>query len=163
MNVMNAHPHLTPQPSLSVRQLLSDLQWGDGFNIKQIDVIAPYFFAFEVKAGADIFKEGNQYDFFALICEGNVEVIKEDHNGKPKTIATLGSGKAFGEIAFFDANPCSARIIAKTDNILLVMDKENFAKLSVDHAHLALDITIKVLKTVSQRLRQTTGRLTDSL
>lgn len=157
------HTDLIPQPALSVKDLLATLEWVDGFNGKQIETVAPYFAAYKATAGTAILKEGNSHDFFALICEGSVDVIKQDHTGNPKTILSISRGKAFGEIAFFDEGICSANVVAKTENLLLVMDKHNFAELAEHHPPLALTIMLKIIKTISQRLRQTTGRLVDSM
>lgn len=101
--------------------------------------------------------------FFCLLCEGNVDVVKENAGGSSKKILTLGPGKILGEISFFDSGPCSASLIAKDPVKLLLFDKENFQKLSTELPGIALTIVVTLMSSLSKRLRQTTGKLIDLL
>lgn len=156
MNQPNLKKFSTP-----VKSLLLDNQWADHFDPTQINTLSNFFQAYAAPSTTTIFKEGQINDFFALICTGTVDITKEALSGSTKVLQTIGAGKAIGEMSFFDKSPCSANVIVKEDATLLVLDKTNYELLVQESARLALAITIKVIHTISGRLRLTSGRLID--
>lgn len=145
----------------SVRTLLEATSWCDDFSPLQIGTMTHFFIPYKASADTVILKEGEHYDFFALICDGSVNIVKESFSGEKKNLQFIGPGKIFGEMSFFDHSPCSANVIVKEDITLLAMHRPEFQTLSTDIPHLALAITIKIISTISQRLRQTSGKLID--
>ena len=59
------------------------------------------------EAGQTIAKEGDKAITFYLILDGSVEVKR-----KTRTLAKLGRGQFFGEMALFDNQPRSADVVA---------------------------------------------------
>ncbi|MBI2862654.1 MAG: FAD-dependent oxidoreductase [Chloroflexi bacterium] len=49
--------------------------------------------------GQDVFHQGDRAEGFYIIVRGEVEVVREGANGKEVTIARLGPGEFFGEMA----------------------------------------------------------------
>lgn len=147
---------------VSVKNMLENSSWGEDFVSAQLDILALYFLPYSAPVGTVMHKEGEANDFFALICEGAVNVVKESSLG-PKTLLQLNTGKAFGEMSFFDGGACSASIVVKDEVTMLVMTKKKFAELKKEATHLALELTIKLIRTISSRLRQTSGQLIDHL
>lgn len=72
-------------------------------------------------AGTNVFREGDEGDRAYLIQEGQVEIIK---NGV--TLATLGKGELFGEMALVDDQPRMASARALTDVSVVVISREAF-------------------------------------
>lgn len=70
-----------------------------------------------------IIKKGERGDCLYFISRGQVEVINDD-NGE--TIATLGVGAYFGEIALIDSAPRNATIRARDYCDLYSLDKDSF-------------------------------------
>jgi CRP-like cAMP-binding protein len=143
------------------RQLLELSTWVEDLSQAQIERLAPYFQAYSAEPGTMILKEGEPSGFFALICEGAVDVVKESTSGQFKKLKTLEKGKAFGEMAFFDHHPSSTSIIVREKAILLVMEEYQFDTLCADSPFIALKITVNLIRTVSSRLRETSGKLID--
>ncbi|MEO8402833.1 MAG: cyclic nucleotide-binding domain-containing protein [Gammaproteobacteria bacterium] len=141
--------------------LLETSNWVEDLNPRQIDQLAYYFKAYSAPVNTYILREGDPSELFCLLCDGAVDILKESGSGQKKILQTLGAGKAFGEIAFFDHGTCSASIVAKKTSTLLIMDQEAFKKLCDEASSLALQITLKVVHLLSQRLRHTTGKLID--
>lgn len=141
--------------------MLETSKWADDLSHRQLDQLAYYFKAYSAPVNAYILREGEPGELFCLLCDGTVDIVKESGSGQKKNLQTLGPGKAFGEIAFFDRGTCSASIVVKKTVTLLVMDQEAFTKLCDEAASLALQITLKVVHLLSQRLRATTGKLID--
>ncbi len=145
----------------SPKQLLELSDWVDDLTTLQTESLAPYFQAYAAQPGTVILKENKPAGFFCFICEGAVDVIKENSAGKFKKLKTLEKGKAFGEMAFFDHIPSSASIVVKQQATLLIMEERDFESLCIDFPYLALKITINLIRTLSSRLREASGKLID--
>lgn len=154
---------LLDRTKVSLEQLLNYCGWVDDLPAKQITDLAVYFQAYSAPAGTAVLREGEKTNFFAVICEGSVDVIKESSAGRLKHLKTLNLGKAIGEMAFFDHSPSSTTVVIREKALLLVMDEINFLSLCNRSPYIALNITIKLIKTLSQRLRETSGKLIDHL
>jgi CRP/FNR family cyclic AMP-dependent transcriptional regulator len=135
--------------------------WVNDFNPRQLDVLANYLDCYTARINLNILTEGDINNLFCLICEGKVAVVKENRLGEAKELQTLGPGKFFGEVSFFDNGPCSASIVTQEKVTLLLFDKTGFQKFCDESPSLALIITLNLIKNISQRLRQTTGKLID--
>lgn len=80
-----------------------------------------------VAAGKTVMRQGDLGQEFAVISEGEADVVKDG-----KVVATLGPGAYFGEVALLDAVTRTASIIAKTDMTLEVIDRRGFNTLLDD-------------------------------
>ncbi|MGE5548260.1 MAG: cyclic nucleotide-binding domain-containing protein [Solirubrobacterales bacterium] len=72
-------------------------------------------------AGQKVFKEGERGDRAYLIQDGTIEINK---NGV--TLATLGKGELFGEMALVDDQPRMATANAVTDVSVVVISRDVF-------------------------------------
>jgi hypothetical protein len=90
-----------------------------------VDAMAAYVIA----PGAEIIKQGDKGDFFYVIESGDCAVIIDGH-----TVATLGAGKSFGELALFYNCPRNASIVSITDCYLWRIGRADFKSLMVNGA-----------------------------
>jgi CRP/FNR family transcriptional regulator, cyclic AMP receptor protein len=144
-------------------QLLETFEWAHDLSAIQLDKLAGYLKFYSAPKSMTILKEGESNDFFCFLCEGQVDIIKANMAEQNKNLKTLSAGKVFGEMSFFDRGTCSASVIVKEDIKMLVMDKKSFDTLSFESPNIALQIAMNLIRDISQRLRQTTGQLVDSL
>ena len=79
-----------------------------------------------VDAGKTIFRLGDPGDALYIVARGAVEVL-DDKTGQ--TLAELGAGQAFGEMALLSGGTRTATVRAKIDSHLLVIDKADFDRL----------------------------------
>ena len=98
-----------------------------------------------------------------LVTEGKVRIQKDQAVGGSQVIAQLGPGQAFGEMALFDAEPRSATVEAETDTTLVRLSTEDFQRLTREAPELGIKLLTKIASLMSQRLRQTSGRLVEAL
>ena len=106
----------------------------------------------EFDAGQDICVEGEPSGRFYLILDGTVAVKQ-----RGRTMATLGEGDYFGEIALIDGQPRTATCTAVTPVNTLAIAQFNFVPLLKEHAGLSH----KLLLHLCSRLRAAEALLTD--
>jgi CRP-like cAMP-binding protein len=83
--------------------------------------------------------------------------------GKETTLATLGPGECFGEIALFDRGPRSADVLANKDSVLLKVSGQAFDKLRAEAPELAVPMLHAIARTLAGRIRADNKRIKDSV
>jgi uncharacterized protein YhbP (UPF0306 family) len=95
---------------------------------QEADTLAAKLNTTQVDAGDLIVRQGAPADKFFIIVDGEVEVLREE-GGQSHTVATLGRGQFFGEIAILRDTPRMATVRAKTAAVLFAMDRDVFRSL----------------------------------
>lgn len=137
-------------------QILEKTRWASEFSWDHTRKICRYIEPVMAKKGALIFKEGDQERSLGIIVKGAIDIIKGNNR-----VATLKSSQTFGEMALIDGEPRSATGIAAEETIIFFMDEQALIKLTEEDPRLGVQLLWKISKLISQRLRQTTGMLTD--
>ncbi len=102
------------------------------------------------KKGDSVITEGRGGVGFHLIIEGKAQIFRSG-----RTVAHLGPGEFFGEMALVDDAPRSASVVAETDLSTLVVSKWEFRPLVKSHPELAW----KMIEYLVARVREEqTGR-----
>ena len=97
--------------------------------------------------GAEVVKQGERGDAMFIIESGRCEVTVEESPGHAITIAFLGPGDFFGEMALISEETRSATVRALEDSVLLALDRTTlYATLPADS-----DAIIELTKLVDQR------------
>jgi CRP/FNR family transcriptional regulator, cyclic AMP receptor protein len=115
----------------------------------------------KVRPFAPIVKQGENGDSMFLILDGEARVSTHI-NGKDDTIAMLGVGDFFGELALLDNGPRSADVTANKECTLLKLSKENFENILSKDAELASLFLIAMNRFLGSRLRATTERFSNA-
>jgi len=151
----------TPQTeteNAAIAARLDGLRLGAAFTWEEVRVLAGYLREKAFPAATVIIQEGRRASSLAFIEEGVVTIQKEDTGAPERHIIDLTRDAVIGEIAFFDSEPRSATVVAKTDVRLLVMTREHFDALAKTYPQLAIKVLFFIGRVLSRRLRQVTGR-----
>jgi CRP-like cAMP-binding protein len=112
----------------------------------------------QIHAGEVVIQEGSHGTDAFELKSGRVQVTKKV--GREQVVlATLEPGEVFGEMALIDDKPRSATVTAVEDGEVLIIDRERFAQLLLDHP----SSVITLLRTLFERLRQTSQMLAEHL
>ncbi len=76
-------------------------------------------------AGTRVFHEGDRSDACYIVREGSFRVTREHSDGRAITLATLGPGEIFGELAMLDGDTRSASAEALSDGELLALPADD--------------------------------------
>ncbi|WP_397443736.1 cyclic nucleotide-binding domain-containing protein [Pseudomonas chlororaphis] len=151
-----------PEPTLlnnEIRDWLMDCGLFDQLLPADFNAAAGYFSISSIPQGQEIFREGDAGSFMCIIHSGQVAVQKTNSEGVRVTIATLRSGRAFGEMAVLDGERRSATCVAASDCRLLNLGKDSLEKMLNEAPKIAAKIIRALAVSLSKRLRMADGQL----
>jgi CRP/FNR family transcriptional regulator, cyclic AMP receptor protein len=129
--------------------LFADLEQGELENFSHVAVARSF------PAGTRVFHEGDHSDACYIVRNGSFRVTREHSDGRAITLATLGAGDIFGELAMLDGEVRSASVEALTDGELLALPAGEVRALLARHP----DITVKLIAALARRLRTANERI----
>lgn len=101
------------------------------------------------EAGELIFQEGDIGKEMFVVVAGNVEIYRQSADGSSHTLANLGPGEMFGEMALVSEGRRSATACAKSEAVKLVhIDQARFVYLVSQQPAFALS----VIRMMAERL-----------
>jgi len=100
---------------------------------------------------ATIFRKGDPGDAMYLIDLGKVGISITDADGHVVTLAELGSGDFFGEMAMLDGQGRSANAIAVEDSRVAKLTRDDFLLFMKSDPR----VTLELLTALTHRLRRT--------
>jgi CRP/FNR family transcriptional regulator, cyclic AMP receptor protein len=106
-------------------------------------------------AGTRVFHEGDPSDVCYIVREGSFRVTREHSDGRAITLATMGPGEVFGELAMLDGDVRSASAEAISDGELLALPAKDVRALLARHP----EISVKLVSALVRRLRAANVRL----
>src|SRR6266478_3118130 len=113
--------------------------------------LGKYLTIHDYPKSATIFRNGDPGDAMYLIDFGKVRISITDADGAVVTLAELGAGDFFGEMAMLDGHGRSANATATEDSCLAVLTRENFLTFVSSDARIVLEM----LSAITRRLRRT--------
>jgi CRP/FNR family transcriptional regulator, cyclic AMP receptor protein len=105
--------------------------------------------------GTRVFHEGDHSDACYIIRGGSFRVTREHPDGRAITLANLGPGDIFGELAMLDGEARSASVEALSDCELLALPASDVRALLASSA----EITVKLVIALTRRLREANERI----
>ena len=103
-----------------------------------------------------VFHEGDQGDACYIVRSGSCRVTRAHPDGRAITLANLGPGAIFGELAMFDGQTRSASVEATEETELLALPAGDVRALIRAHAEMGE----KLVVALTRRLREANERLT---
>lgn len=110
--------------------------------------------------GCIAFEEGDPPDAIYFIAAGQVTAdVRVGWPRRRARLATVGAGRAFGEMAVLDGGPRSSRIVIDEPTLCHVLQADDFCELQESEPAIAALIYRALAMSLSGRLRYTTGLL----
>jgi len=105
----------------------------------------------EFEAGKQLFHVGDAGNAMYLMENGHVRIYVIDADGRDVTLAELGQGDFFGEMAMIDGHGRSANAVVTERAHVAVLTRENFLTFVSSDARIVLEM----LSAITNRLRRT--------
>lgn len=147
--MVDAEEAQSPVELLRSVPLFSDLEQGELDRFSRVAVPRTF------PSGTRVFHEGDHSDACYIVRSGSFRVTREHSDGRAITLATLGPGDIFGELAMLDGEVRSASVEALTDGELLALPAGEVRALLERHP----DITVKLIAALVRRLRAANERI----
>ncbi len=128
-----------------------------GLSEQDIDWLTSKAVEVTIPAGAYLMREGEPGDALYIVVDGEFQVTKRAGN-QDVVIATRGEGELFGEMSLLDRAPHSASARARRDSRLFKVSADVFRELLSTRPQ----ATLSILRTVTERLRNTEAMLRQS-
>lgn len=109
------------------------------------------------KPGEYVFWEGDAPEWFYIVAEGRIKVLKHSSQGKEFIIAFFEPGEMFGEVAVFEDKPYPASAQAAIETTVLGIKKKDFLSFFEARPQVAL----RIINILGGRLRDAQSRLSD--
>jgi CRP/FNR family transcriptional regulator len=129
--------------------LFSQLEQGELVRFSRVAVPRSF------PSGTRVFHEGDHSDACYIVRSGDFRVTREHPDGRAITLANLGRGDIFGELAMLDGEVRSASVEALSDGELLALPAADVRALLARHP----GITVKLVAALVRRLRSANERI----
>jgi CRP-like cAMP-binding protein len=109
--------------------------------------------------GEVIFHDGDPGDTLHLIAKGRVAVKVSTALGETATLAVLGRGDFFGELALVEVQPRTATVIALEPSETLAIHREDFDRLRTEHP----SVQAFLVEVLGAKVRRLSDQVTEAL
>ncbi len=149
LSSVSSDPWIEPPP-----MPLSDCTLLSKCDPAELELLSESMPAMTFKAGENIIQTGSNADELFILLSGSVEVRLRLDGGREQRLDVFSPGMSFGELAFLDASPRSADIVAVTEVECRVIDRPLFDELGANHPMLKAKILSEIALQLCDRLRQ---------
>ncbi|MDF1579218.1 MAG: cyclic nucleotide-binding domain-containing protein [Desulfuromonadales bacterium] len=129
----------------------------DGLDDRELETLQLLFTEHQMGEGKTVFVENMAAESLYLITRGTVAVFKMLAEGEEKTLAVLGAGELFGEMALFDNTPRAATARVAESATILSIKKSSFDAFCQNNPAVALKLLRNIVKIFCAQLRETDG------
>lgn len=148
--------------SEEIAEMLDWTNWSKDFSWNQMKRMCQFFSVYGAEKDELLFQQGGSTNSMGILLKGTLLVIR-DNNGKQSQLAKLRAPQTFGEISLLDGQPRSASLIAGTALEYLLITKDDMDDMAEKHSLVAYKLLWKISYILSQRLRNTSGQLSEYL
>jgi CRP/FNR family cyclic AMP-dependent transcriptional regulator len=131
----------------------------ESLSAEQLAKVAEIALPRELAEGDVVFREGSTGDEMYVVVEGRVRISTSIPGAGEEALTLLGPGGWFGEMAAIDDAPRSADAVAHTACSLLAIRRDDLDRVMFLDKDLAYALLWAFVRTLSSRLRDTTGKL----
>jgi CRP-like cAMP-binding protein len=124
--------------------------------------LIPYLEVVKVPPFGTVFSKGDHGDALFMVLEGEVRA-RITIDGRETTLATMGVGETFGEVAIVDQGPRSADVLANQPTVLVKVSDAALRKMFAEAPALAAPFMFALMRVITQRVRVLTKRYEDSI
>jgi CRP-like cAMP-binding protein len=126
---------------------------------QNLERLLPLIRVVPYRSGQKIFEEGCQGDRLYLVSAGSVRICKFIEGIGEEVLGVMKPGMYFGEMSIIDSRPRSATAVAHSDCEVWEISRNDILSLLQGDREIAYHILWNLLKTMSQRLRDSNEKI----
>ncbi|HBE91755.1 MAG TPA: glutaminase A [Gammaproteobacteria bacterium] len=134
--------------------LLEKFELFAGLSTDEIDVISSKLTKQLYRQGETIIHQGEPASQLYLLAQGQVSIKITLPDGKPRRLATLSQGLAFGEMAWIERSERSADVTVDVDALCYKLDIDDFDAMMADYSTIKVKVLGNLLRLFSRNLRK---------
>jgi CRP-like cAMP-binding protein len=138
-------------------QVLQEMPLFRNLDLKRLRVVAMMGESQAYRAQERLFEKGDEGDAAFIIIDGKVEVLVPADGGE-QSVAILGKGEIFGELAVICDQARSTAIAARCELEVLRLDRNVVLNLMREFP----DISLEMVRILAHRLQRTTKELSQA-
>ena len=156
ISIIVVDPQPTPEAERAIARakVLSQFFLFEDLPFSALQRVSLFMSEVNVAPNQEILTQGAGGQRLFAVVQGKIEVSRDGMR-----IAELGPGDHFGELSLTDSRPRSATVTATTIGRLLTIDRMQLDRLCRREPELGTRILWNLLRSASERLRDTTARL----
>ena len=112
-----------------------------------------------VKLGQFMYSEGDQLEYFYVVGEGRLKILKHSPSGKDVIVAFSGPGEILGNVLLSSDKPHSYSAQAVLDTRVLAIKSDDLLAFLSSDPEVGFKVLRRILIVVGQRLTSALGRL----
>ena len=112
----------------TILSLLEGVDWFASLTREDLDALAAGAITVRLEPGETVFEEGDVGDRCFVIQAGAVKVLRRLADGQRVTLARLGPGAVFGELALFEGDRRSATVQAAEETIVVGLGSDQVSE-----------------------------------
>jgi CRP/FNR family transcriptional regulator, cyclic AMP receptor protein len=139
----------------TIVRLLEGLDWFSSLTGEELDTLARDAVPVRLAADEIVFEEGDRGDRCYVVYSGSVKVLRRLPDGRRITLARLGEGEVFGELALFEGEQRSATIQAAEETVVVGLGANEVMAVLRGDAEAALGMSLLLagkLRIANERL-----------
>lgn len=142
---------------MSKKQCIKALSLFQELNQEELDNVVTFSQKKFYQKGEFLFYEGDKVSKIFIINNGRIKLSKNSIEGKELTLGFASNDSVFGEEALFNDETYSMNGELIEDSWITICSKEDIEKLFLDNPMIA----VKVIKSLSNKLNQSTNYVSD--
>jgi CRP/FNR family transcriptional regulator, cyclic AMP receptor protein len=139
----------------TIVSLLQGVDWFSSLTTEELESLADGATTVQLDRDDTIFEEGDRGDRCFLIQSGSVKVLRRFPDGRRMTLARLGPGNVFGELALMGGERRSATVQAAEPTLVIGLGADEVMDVLRKDPEAALGVAL----TLADRLRAANERL----
>ncbi|MDD5576479.1 MAG: cyclic nucleotide-binding domain-containing protein [Acidithiobacillus sp.] len=147
---------------IEIAQFLKQHHLAQSLTVSEIQTLAEYVTHAQFHLDQVIAEWGSLGEALFFCVKGEMAIVHHTADGDEVEVVRVHDGEMAGEMSFFDRQPRSARIIAKSeDTQVLVLTRARYQRLKVEKPYITVNILEQAIISLDHLFRNLSQGYTD--
>lgn len=145
---------MSNSPHVEISQFLKQHHLAQSLTMSEVQTLAEYVTHAHFTKDQVIADVGTLGEALYFCVKGEMAIVYHNPTGDELEVVRVAEGEMAGEMSFFDRQPRSARIVAKSDDTqVLVLTRARYQRLKVEHPYITVNILEQAIVSLDHLFR----------